>query len=173
MPMTMKVWDKRATLAEKVGVTGAGLIGTIPVTFRQGNDTVTTMALQDQPLSEVAAQCGQYVQYKCKKGECGTCEVRVDGNWIRTCVTKVPYVPEGQAFEVFVRESMVSSEAASSFFSVKSFISGFRNNALGVYGLVKEGLKGKRYFEERMTVEQEIMEKVKARKEARLAETQG
>ena len=37
---------------------------------------------------QVAAQSGQYIKYQCKKGQCGTCEVRVDGKWIRTCVSQ-------------------------------------------------------------------------------------
>ena len=37
---------------------------------------------------QVAAQSGQYIKYQCKKGACGTCEVRVDGKWIRTCVSQ-------------------------------------------------------------------------------------
>lgn len=123
-----------------------GLTGTIPVVFRQGNDTVSTMATVGQPLSavrcsardstaglqaasciaralnpyeaiytataqpiplilllpapQVAAQAGQYIKYQCRKGECGTCAVRVDGQWIRTCSVAVPFVPAGQSYEV-------------------------------------------------------------------------
>lgn len=51
----------------------------------------------------MAAQAGQYIKYKCKKGECGTCAVRVDGNWIRTCSVSVPHVPAGQSYEVRAR----------------------------------------------------------------------
>ena len=105
-------WLSRQTLSETVGGAGeqgaqaVGLTGTIAVEFSQGNDTVATKAYVGQPLSEVcvawrslralvgigrpglaqvAAQAGQYIKYKCRKGECGTCEVRVDGKWIRTC----------------------------------------------------------------------------------------
>ena len=83
------------TLAETTGgasdrgAAAVGLVGTIPVEFTQGNDTVSTMAFVGQPLSEVAAQAGQFIKYKCRKGECGTCAVRVDGEWIRTCTVKV------------------------------------------------------------------------------------
>jgi hypothetical protein len=111
---------------------------------------------------QVAAQAGQYIKYKCKKGECGTCAVRVDGNWIRTCSVSVPHVPEGQSYEVrarvparaqsappltptlarrqvFVRGTMLKPTKSSRFFSVKSFFSGFKNNLLGMVGFAKEG----------------------------------
>ena len=49
--------------------------------------------------SQVAAQAGQYIKYKCGKGECGTCEVRVDGKWIRTCSVQVPFVEKGEVYK--------------------------------------------------------------------------
>ena len=105
--------------AKDAGFAQVGLDGTIPVVFSQGNDTLSTMARQDQPLSQVAAQAGQYIKYKCGKGECGTCEVRVNGQWIRTCSVKVPYVPPGESYEVFVRASMTKTKKSSSFFSFR------------------------------------------------------
>ena len=81
------------------------------------------MATQGQPLSAVAAQAGQYVKFKCGKGECGTCEVRVDGQWIRTCVAKMPYVPKGEEYNVFVRPTMVKSKKSSRFFSFRYALS--------------------------------------------------
>ena len=74
--------DTAGGLSDK-GSSAVGLVGTIPVIFEQGNNTAKTMAIAGQPLSEVAAQAGQYIKYKCGKGECGTCEVRVDGPGIR------------------------------------------------------------------------------------------
>ena len=105
--------------ATERGAKGVGLIGTIPVVFSQGNETRETMAIVGQPLSEVAAQAGQFIKYKCGKGECGTCEVRVNGQWIRTCSVKVPYVPPGESYEVFVRASMTKTKKSSSFFSFR------------------------------------------------------
>lgn len=96
-----------------------GLIGTIPVEFTQGNETRTTMAIQGQTLSSAAAQAGQFIKYKCGKGECGTCEVRVDGQWIRTCSMKVPYVPKGEKYSVWVRPGMKKSKKSSTFFSFR------------------------------------------------------
>ena len=61
--------DVAGGLTDKGG-SAVGLVGTIPVIFEQGNETRKTMALAGQPLSEVAAQAGQYIKYKCGKGEC-------------------------------------------------------------------------------------------------------
>jgi len=116
-----------------------------------------TMALQGQPLSAVAAQAGQYIKYKCKVGECGTCEVRINGNWVRTCVAKVPPVPKGEEYNVFVRGGMIETKKSTAFFSFSSFISGFRNNLLGMVGFVKEGIKGKKNFQDRISKEEELL----------------
>merc|ERR1719482_2291085 len=148
--VVMKDWSKRRTLAETEGgatdkgAEAVGLTGTIPVEFSQGNDTLSTMAIAGQPLSEVAAQAGQYIKYKCGKGECGTCQVRVNGEWVKTCVSRVPaYVEGGGNFDVWVRPSMAKSKKASRFFSVRSFFDGFKNNVLGMVGFVVQGKKSK------------------------------
>jgi hypothetical protein len=118
----------------------------------------------------VAAQAGQFVKYKCLKGECGTCEVQVDGKWIRTCVTRVPALPPGEAFEVRVRGSMVASKAASRFFSIRSFIAGFRNNLLGMIGFVREGRKSTNQFQQRLDNERRLLEIAAAKKAAKAKE---
>ena len=125
------------------GAAATGLIGTIPVTFTQNNETLSTMAILGQPLSEVAGQCGQYIKYKCRKGECGTCEVRVNGQWTRTCVTKVPHVPPGQTYEVQVKGSHIKTAKASRFYSFKSIVSGFKNNLIGMVGFVRDSRASK------------------------------
>lgn len=82
--------------------------GTVSVTFTQGEETRNTMAIPGQGLSEIASQADQFIKYKCKKGECGTCEVLVDGQWVRSCVTKIPSGVE--EYNVQVRPSMVKSK---------------------------------------------------------------
>lgn len=139
--------------------------GTVSVTFTQGDDTRNTMAMPGQGLSEVATQADQFIKYKCKKGECGTCEVLVDGQWVRSCVTKIPAGVE--EYNVQVRQSMVKSKKASGFFSVQSFRDGFVNNALGMVGLVTEGAKEDENFDHRMTEEERIKEMVRRKKEER------
>lgn len=122
MPMCMRLQtlaDLEGGVTDK-GAEAVGLIGTIPVDFSQGNDTLSTMAIVGQPLMDVAAQAGQYIKYKCKKGECGTCEVRVDGQWIRTCTAKIPYIEDGKRYAVHIRPSMVpKGKKSSKFFSFR------------------------------------------------------
>ena len=163
------------TLAETVGgaeggVAKVGLEGNVPVTFTQGNDTISTMAYVGQPLSAVASQCGQYIKYQCRKGECGTCEVRIDGQWTRTCVTKVPPLGKGESLDVHVRGSMIKTAKSSRFYSFKSIITGLKNNVLGMVGFVREGRRSKAAFNDRINAEKELLEKVRAKKAAREAQ---
>ena len=51
-PITQTLAEKEGG-ADILGAAGVGLTGTIPVVFRQGNDTLTTMATAGQPLSSV------------------------------------------------------------------------------------------------------------------------
>lgn len=153
--------------ATERGAKGVGLIGTIPVVFSQGNETRETMAIVGQPLSEVAAQAGQFIKYKCGKGECGTCEVRVDGQWIRTCSSKVPHVPKGEQYKVHVRPGMKKAKKASRFFSFKSFLAGAKNNIIGMVGFVREGRKAQGEFDARLQREAELLEQARAKKAAR------
>jgi len=169
----MKDWSKRKTLAETTGgasdrgAAAVGLVGTIPVEFTQGNDTVSTMAFVGQPLSEVAAQAGQFIKYKCRKGECGTCAVRVDGEWIRTCTVKVPHVADGETYSVHVRGSMKKSKKSARFYSFRSIVAGWKNNVLGMVGFVREGRKSQANFNDRLDMEAKIIAEAKARKAAR------
>ena len=64
-------------------------------------------------LPQVAAQAGQYIKYKCRKGECGTCAVRVDGQWIKTCSVSIPFVPEGESYEVRAHITLGSNALGS------------------------------------------------------------
>lgn len=153
---------------ENQGLAAVGLIGDIPVCFTQGNATIDTKAILGQPLSEVASQCGQYIKYQCRKGECGTCAVQIDGQWTRTCVTKVPHMPKGETLHVSVRGSMVKTAKASRFYSFKSILAGAKNNLLGMVGFVREGRRSKSVFKDRIDAEAELIEKAKARKAARL-----
>ncbi|KAG8461205.1 hypothetical protein KFE25_002394 [Diacronema lutheri] len=177
--VTMKDWSKRETLADKAGglmdkgAEAVGLIGTVPVEFVQGNNTLKTMAMANQPLSEVAAQAGQFIKYKCGKGECGTCEVRVDGQWIRTCSTRVPGLSKGEVYRVHVRGTMVQSKKSSRFFSIRSFFAGFKNNVLGMVGFVREGRKSGGRFNERLSEEARIAQIVADKKAAKARELEG
>ena len=118
---------------------------------------------------QVAAQAGQYIKYKCRKGECGTCEVHANGQAVRTCQTVVPALAAGEAYVVEVPLLKSKTKKASRFFSIKSFFAGFKNNLLGMVGFVRAGRKEKEAFNDRMSEEQRIKELVAAKKAAKAA----
>ena len=147
----------------------SGLAGAIQVRFKQGNATKMTRAEVGTPLSEVASQADQFIRYKCKKGECGTCEVQVNGKWVRTCVSTVPYVED--VFEVTVKPTMMKGQGkASKFYSLKSFVMGWYNNILGMVGFVKTSATEGKNFRDRLDGEDEVARLVAERKAKRLAE---
>lgn len=161
-------WKKKKTLAEEAG-TGIGLVGNIPVVFRQGNETRRTLALAGSPLSFAAAQAGQAIRYGCKKGECGTCEALCNGKWIRPCVAVIPELPAGEEFVLVVKE-IKKAKSSGKFFSVRSFIMGFYNNLLGMVGFVKQRRAAKKNFQERLELEEMIRKKALEKKNARASE---
>jgi hypothetical protein len=149
------------------------LLGDQPVHFTIGdeNEKVKTMGRVGQPLSDVAAAADVFIKFKCKKGECGTCAVLHDGQWIKTCQTTIPQLGPGESFNIKVREvaSAKNGKAPSTFFSPASFVEGVVNNGLGVVGFVAEGVKAKEEFGVRMDREAEIaakVEEIKRRKKA-------
>jgi hypothetical protein len=168
-----KDWKYKGTLADELGTDSkeakaAGLIGEVPVIFKQGNVTKETMAIVGQPISEVAAQAAQYIKYKCRKGQCGTCEVSIDGKWVRSCVAKIPVLKPGEKYSIIVRESMVApTEKSSRFFSAKSFYKGFKNNLMGMVGFVRGRRDASENWRDRMTEEEMIAAKAAERRAAR------
>lgn len=58
------------------------------ITFQPANKKVE--AVVGQNLKDVCAAARIPIKYNCKKGECGTCEVDLNGKKIRTCVAIVP-----------------------------------------------------------------------------------
>ena len=165
---------ERTKLADDYGaptdIVDKGLAGSIQVLFKQGNATKMTRAEVGTPLSEVASQADQFIRYKCKKGECGTCEVQVNGKWVRTCVATVPYV-EDNVFEVTVKPTMMKGQGkASKFYSLKSFVMGWYNNILGMVGFVKTSATEGKNFRDRLDGEDEVARMVAERKAKRLAE---
>jgi len=169
-------WVKKETLADSagdigsLGYNGVGLKGTIPVIFRQGNATKTSMAWAGQPIRDVASQAGQYIQYGCGKGECGTCECMMNGKWVRPCVETVPAnaLEEGNG-ELVLQIKAIKSKTTSSgtFFSIKSFFMGFWNNILGMVGLFRWRKKANSNWDERKAYEDLVAQKVLEKKLAR------
>lgn len=38
-----------------------------------------------EPILDVAKKAGVEIPTKCMKGECGTCEVNINGKWVKSC----------------------------------------------------------------------------------------
>jgi aerobic-type carbon monoxide dehydrogenase small subunit (CoxS/CutS family) len=145
-----------------------GLYGTVPVVFQQGEETKRTMALPGQPLREVAIQAGQFIKYGCGKGECGTCEALVNGQWVRPCSINVPAdLLEGQEYVVQVKSVKNKASSSGKFYSVRSFLYGFYNNVLGMAGMVAYKRNAKRNYQERMEYEDMVRQKTLEKKRAR------
>jgi ferredoxin len=144
-------------------IPGHELLGDTPVVFQPQN--VMTMARVGQPLSEVASQADVFIRYKCKKGECKTCAVNIDGKWVSACQTKIEPQAPGQHFAVRVRPVTEAQkrEEKVAFFSPQSISDGFFNNAFGMFGFVKEGLAADDDFAVRMARERRIQERAEAK----------
>ena len=171
-------WKKKGTLAEEsgnidsLGFENVGLKGTIKVSFQQGNVTKTSMAWAGQPIRDVATQAGQFIKYGCGKGECGTCECMVNGQWIRPCTATVPATagaPGALPFVINVKEVKAKSTSSGTFFSIRSFLMGFWNNLLGMVGFVKFRRAARKNWEERQEYEALVRQKTLERKLARRA----
>ena len=123
-------------------------------------------AIVGQPLSEVAEAANVEILYKCRQGECGTCQVNVNGKWIKACQTVIPSVSRGETFEVTLRpkKAAVVEEKKAAFFSPKSLADGFANNVMGMVGFVQVGSKVDDEFQQRMEREKALAEKVAAKK---------
>jgi len=168
-------WKKQETLAEqleKQGIatakpTDVGLVGTVPVVFKQGNVTKSTMAIVGQPLSEVATQAGQYIKYGCGKGECGTCESLCNGKYIRPCTETVPNT--GEEVVIVVKEVKNKSKSSGKFYSVRSFLFGFYNNVLGMIGFVRTRKYAKKNWQERQEYETNLKALTEKKRAARAA----
>jgi len=139
-------------------IPGHELLGDTPVVFQPQN--VMTMARVGQPLSQVAAQADVFIRYKCRKGECKTCVVNIDGKWVSACQTKIPPQAPGEQLKVRVRKvsQAVKDEEKAAFFTPKSFVDGFVNNALGMFGFATEALAADPDFVHRMEKEKAIEE---------------
>ena len=161
-------WKKKQTLEKGEKAEDVGLVGTVPVVFKQGNDTKTTLAIVGQPLSDVAAQAGQYIKYGCGKGECGTCESLCNGKWVRPCSTTVPAdLAPGEELVITIKQTKNKSKSSGKFYSAKSFVMGAYNNILGMVGFVKTRKYASKNWEERQDYESLIAKRVAEKKAAR------
>lgn len=121
-------------------------------------------AVIGEKLSDVAKNAKVEIQYKCKKGECGTCEVNIGGKWVKACQTTIT---SNDPLQITIREPIKKKPA---FFSPQSLADGFNNNVLGMVGLVTEGIKVDDEYQARMIREKKLADLVAAKKAAREAE---
>jgi ferredoxin len=68
------------------------------VTFLPSKKTVE--AVGGQKITNVASAARVQIPYNCKKGECGTCEVYVNGKLARACVAILPRNANSVTIEV-------------------------------------------------------------------------
>jgi len=177
------LWKKKATLAESADNSIGISAGNIVVSFQTGvgEDAtfLNTTASAGQPLKLVASQSGQFIKYGCGKGECGTCECLVNGKYLRPCVDVVPsdlFVdPATGAIEpLVIKVKATKSKVVSSgkFFSFKSFILGFWNNLIGMFGFVRDRSVAKKNWEDRISFEDKVAA-MTAEKKRKRAEQNG
>lgn len=130
------------------------------------------MALAGQPLRDVASQAGQFIKYGCGKGECGTCESLVNGQWIRPCCAKVPVLAADEEYVVQVKAVQAKTVSSGRFYSARSIVLGFWNNLLGMIGFVRDRRLAKKNWDERKEYEDLVAKKTLEKKTARLAAEQ-
>ena len=138
---------------------------TITVEFKpEKKDLVTVQAEIGRPLPAVARDAGVEIRYKCGKGECNTCEVNVNGKFVKSCQV----VTGSENMRVVIREYKGKDEDVkkAAFFSPQSLADGFTNNVIGMVGFAQEGAKVDGAFQERMERERLLLEKVAAKKAA-------
>lgn len=166
-------WKKLETLADKEGVkapTDVGLKGNINVVFKQGDQTIQSVASVGDPIRDVASQAGQFIKYGCGKGECGTCKALCNGQYITPCTAVIPGgIAEGEDYVIQVQEVKSKGRSSGKFYSVRSFFMGFYNNVLGMIGFVKDRRLAKRNYSERIEYEDRIAQLAREKREAREA----
>lgn len=161
-------WKKKETLADAMDLDSSvlekGLIGTVPVVFKSGDEVKETVAIPGQRISEVASQAGQFIKYGCGKGECGTCEAMCNGKWIRPCQATVPIdLADGEELVIQVKKVKNKSKKSGKFYSFRSIFMGFYNNVLGMVGMVITRRAAKKNYNERMEYE-DLVAKLTAEK---------
>mmetsp|Transcript_33219 Transcript_33219/g.65482 ORF Transcript_33219/g.65482 Transcript_33219/m.65482 type:complete len:713 (+) Transcript_33219:41-2179(+) len=145
-------------------IPGHEQLGDIPVVFQPQN--VKTMAKIGQPLSDVASRADVFIRYKCRKGECKTCVVNIDGKWVSACQTKIPSLAPGQEFGVRVRpvSDAHKHKEKAAFFTPASISDGFMNNAIGMLGFAAESVAADPEFDVRIGREKAIEKLTERRK---------
>ncbi len=77
MTECMRIYNRRSLLMKDVSVTNLDNKQTIEIP-------------SGSPLSLAAVRSGMRLSFQCKQGTCSSCETILDGQRVRTCITKVP-----------------------------------------------------------------------------------
>ena len=166
-------WKKLETLSDKAGDAtpqDKGLTGTIPVVFKCGSTTLTTLASPGDAIRDAATQAGQYIKYGCGKGNCGTCQAMCNGKYINPCVALVPGdIVAGEEYVIQVKEIKNKGRSSGKFYSARSFLMGFYNNAIGMIGFVRTRRAANQSLTDRLEFEEMIARKAAEKRAARLA----
>ena len=168
-------WKKQKTLVEKEGEgkienQDKGITGTINVVFKTGDVLLSTLASPGDPIKDAASQAGQYIKYGCGKGDCGTCESKCGGKYIRPCIALVPGdLTAGEDYVIEVKKVKNKSKSSGKFYSARSFIMGFYNNLLGMFAFVKTRKFASKNYDDRIEFEDSIARKVAEKRAARIA----
>eukprot|EP01036_Dinobryon_divergens_P026727 gene26727-35407_t len=118
-----------------------------------------------EPILDVAKKAGVEIPTKCMKGECGTCEVNINGKWVKSCQETVSAIGNaGEIVRISVKPKPETKKKPSQFFSPASFVEGVVNNGLGVIGFVQTASKADDAFNARMEREAALAAKVAANK---------
>jgi len=67
---------------------GAAKGSTVELEIKTMNGVKMAKGIAGEPMMKSMGSSG--IKYGCKEGQCGTCEVKVDGRTVRTCVAKLP-----------------------------------------------------------------------------------
>lgn len=166
-------WKKKQTLADKQGAAApkdVGLAGQVSVVFKQGDNTIRTVASPGDPIRDIASQSGQFIKYGCGKGECGTCKALCNGKYITPCTDVIPAdIGVGQDYVIQVKAVKSKGRSSGKFYSARSFVMGFYNNLLGMFGFVRDRRLARKNLDERLDYEDMIARKTAERKAAREA----
>ena len=66
------------------------------VEFTKAGVTKKIKAIQGTKISQAASSAGVDIKYGCKKGECSTCKITVNGKSVKACVSYIPNTPTAQ-----------------------------------------------------------------------------
>lgn len=66
------------------------------VEFSKAGVTKKIKVIQGTKISQAASDAGVEIKYSCKKGECSTCKVTVNGKPVKSCVSFIPATPTVQ-----------------------------------------------------------------------------